>query len=240
MNIVDGMACTDRMRLDGSSSRFAHIWSGDSGSALFAKNSDGSFTQLALVSWSSSIEQKYAPDIHTNVYYYREWIKENMNMLESTYLQRSRAFYNTYQELEFSNLRHYLYRRTNLYSSSSNLRIQAEVYLDNLAFNHFVLIYDGADLEKDRMIAMLTRNEQMTEIISTNTDGLTVVVQTNDRGSLSGSVTVRYKAVLPRPVIFKTLRCPTGFWPCIDRYFCIRSVWIDGLVDMLVDLRLST
>ena len=221
MNIIDGMACTDRVEL--SNGNYAHIWSGDSGSALFTKNSDGSFTQLALVSWSSSLEQRYAPDIHTNVFHYREWIREHMNMLDSTYLQRSRAFYNTYQELEFSNLRHFLYRRTNLYSSSSYLRIQAEVSLRNLANNHFVLIYDGADIEKDRMIAMLTRSEEITEIYSTTTDGLTVVVQTNDRGSVRGSVTVRYKAILPPSSTgSSSLRCPNGFWACIDRYHCIR------------------
>ncbi|KAL5266802.1 hypothetical protein ACHWQZ_G004002 [Mnemiopsis leidyi] len=223
MDITDGMICTDRVSLTGE--RYAHIWSGDSGSALFSKNSDGTFTQLALVSWSSSLEQISAPDVHTNVFYYREWIRENMDLLESTYLQKSRAFYDTYQDLEFNDLRHYLYRRTNLYSLSSYLVIEADVTLIDIAINHFVMIYDGADIEEDKMIAMLTRNEELRNIISSSNEGLTIVVQTNDRGALGGRVQVRYRANLPpsgesSPV---SLRCPNGFWPCVDKFYCIRD-----------------
>ena len=227
MDIKDGMACTDRVPLEGGS-EYVHIWSGDSGSALFVKNNDGSFTQLALVSWSSSLEQILSPDIHTNVFYYREWIKEHMNMLYSTYLGRSRAFRDSYQDLEISDLRHYLYRRTNFYSWYSAERIQADVVLDDIAINHFVLVYDGADLEEDKMIAMLTRNEELREITSSSNQGLTVVMQTNDRGDLSGRVKIRYRAIYPDSdtTYSTTLKCPNGFWPCVDRLYCIRLVEI--------------
>ena len=222
MDINDGMICTDRVSLSGG--RYAHIWSGDSGSALFSKSEDGTFTQLALVSWSSSLEQIDAPDVHTNVFYYRDWIRENMDLLESTYLQKSRAFYGTYQELEFTDFRHFLFRRTNLYSLSSNLVIEADVTLIDISINHFVMIYDGEDIEEDKMIAMLTRNEELTNIISSSNEGLTIVMQTNDRGDLGGSVKVRYRANLPpsggSPAY--NLKCPNGFWPCVDDHYCIR------------------
>ena len=222
MNIHDGMICTERVQLEGGS-EISHLWVGDSGSALFVRNDDDTFTQLALVSWSSDQEQIFAPDVHTNVFYYREWIRDQMSMVDSTYVQKIKATYNTYQEVEFTNMRYYLYRSANLHTLDVKHRVQADVFLINFALNHFVMIYDGADVEEDKMMVMLMGSEELTGILSSSMEGLTVVIQTNDQGDLSGSVRIRYRATSSGAATSpRSLRCPTGFWPCVDELHCIR------------------
>lgn len=201
----------------------AHIWNGDSGSALFVKHSDGSFTQLALVSWSSSSPSHEGYDVQTNVYYYRNWINEQIGLMDSVYLQKSRALQNSWLDLTFRDMRHYLFRQTNLYSFSGSFVVEADVTLQNLPINHFVLIYDGDDIKSDKMIAMLTRSESKSGVVSSSSRGLTVALMTNDRGNLNGVVNIRYRAILPpdSPEAW-TLECPNQFWACRDDRYCIR------------------
>jgi secreted trypsin-like serine protease len=56
--------------------------SGDSGGPVFLERDDGTFTLLSLVSWNdpedSEFEWKTDYDMSADVFFYLDWIKENM------------------------------------------------------------------------------------------------------------------------------------------------------------------
>lgn len=56
-----------------------------SGGPLFTKNYDGEWVQLGLVSWGPVLgeESENSFDVNTNIYYFKDWIEENMRLLVS-------------------------------------------------------------------------------------------------------------------------------------------------------------
>ena len=216
--IRPGMVCTDRTR---TSDSYAHIWSGDSGSPLFVMNTEGNFTQLAIVSWSSVDDEVFSYDVHTNVLYYKKWIEEEMSQLEYRFRSQVLYKYGSGYSHSITQISPFLYSWTHVSSSHNDSLVEATVILDGFDSNHFVMVYDGKDIQSDKMIAMVSGSERGV-FVSSSQEGLTIVLQTNNVASTGSSFDFSCKLankldVQPTP----GLQCPSGYWGCEDGLYCI-------------------
>lgn len=222
-DILPGMMCT------GASPdiEIKHSGAGDSGGPLFTMV-NGTWTQLALVSWGASPGEftNVTYDVNTNVSYYKSWIETNMNIALTDYISELYATDST-QTVTYSNLRNLLYKSITIKPNNSTKYTKITVKNGTLLEYDFVQIYDGNSV-RDEMLVEFTNGTLEGELSFTasTTNGLTLAITTGQYNQSEG-FTLEFSQVSEAGHSMNLI-CSEGYAPCNDNYYCYTITGANG------------